>query len=257
MTLISSVIGVSLLAILILLAAVLWVIARGRNRGATREEQNMAMPGDDYFAPGSPNRVSLTRAADIAAPTSVVWPWLAQLGRGAGFYSYDFLDNGGKTSARHIVGWIPPPLVGDTSAIGYIRHLEGGRRIVWWAPRERFLGTICNMAICIQLTAKEGDHSRLIIRISADTAGRGARLVLGLFLFIDCIMAPKQVAEIKRRVERYGNRCDDPDNPETGAPDQYQLYEVCFAQGGTAGVPGREGAARWRHMAMENGVLKP
>lgn len=243
-----------LLIILCLLAVAFWVVARGRNRGATREEQAMTLPGDDYFAPGSANRVHLTRAASIAAPPADVWPWLAQLGRGAGFYSYDFLDNGRKTSARHLVTWIPSPQPGDASAIGYLRHLEEGRRIVWWAPGERFLGTICNMAICMQVTP-DANGARLVIRISADTAGLGAKFVLWIFLLIDCIMAPKQVAGIKRRVEQYGARREDPAHPETGARDQYQYYEVQFAGGRTAGAPGREGAARWRRRAIEDGVL--
>jgi len=239
---------------LLLLGGAMVVILWGRDRGARGEERTAAMCGDDYFSPGSAIRVAMTRAVSVAAPPSAVWPWLAQLGRGAGFYSYDFLDNGRKPSARHLLSWIPSPRLGDATAIGYLRHLEEGARIVWWAPGERFLGVACSMCISIQLRS-EGEGARLVIRISADAEGRGAWLVLWGFRFVDSLMATKQLASIRDRAERYGTRREDPENPETGARDQYQLYEVRFAGGGAAGVPGREKGALWRQVAIEAGVI--
>lgn len=58
--------------------------------GATREEANRAMPGDDLVS--DPN-METTRAVTIAAPPDQVWPWLAQMGyQRGGLYSYDTLD---------------------------------------------------------------------------------------------------------------------------------------------------------------------
>ena len=43
-----------------------------------------------------------------------VWPWLVQMGAGsrAGWYSYDWLDNGRKPSASRIVPELQHPAIG-------------------------------------------------------------------------------------------------------------------------------------------------
>ena len=58
--------------------------------GATDEEVERAMPGDDLVA--NPN-YRTTRAITIDAPPGDIYPWLLQMGyhRG-GLYSYDWLD---------------------------------------------------------------------------------------------------------------------------------------------------------------------
>jgi hypothetical protein len=59
--------------------------------GATDQESDGPLPGDDFIAnPG----LSATRAISVRASADRVWPWIAQLGQGrGGFYSYDFLEN--------------------------------------------------------------------------------------------------------------------------------------------------------------------
>ena len=68
-------------------------------------------------------------------------------------------------------------------------------------------------------------------------------------------MARKQVIEIKQRVERCGARTANPEESETRARDQYQLYEVIYASGERAGVAGEEHAPRWRQTAIEAGLI--
>jgi len=47
---------------------------------------------------------SLTHAITIDTPSADVWPWLLQMGAGrAGWYSWDFIDNGGVRSAKSIL----------------------------------------------------------------------------------------------------------------------------------------------------------
>ena len=59
--------------------------------GATAEEADRAMPGDDLLP--EPDLLS-TRAITIAAAPSTVWPWLVQMGSGrGGAYSYDWIEN--------------------------------------------------------------------------------------------------------------------------------------------------------------------
>jgi len=67
---------------------------------ASREEKQRAMPADSLVP--APMGI-VTHAVTISAPPECVWPWLAQMGAGrAGWYSYDWIDNGGHPSAKSI-----------------------------------------------------------------------------------------------------------------------------------------------------------
>jgi hypothetical protein len=247
----ASVVIVTLPAVVFAAAVVRWATRWGANA----KECGMPMAGDEWLQGGPPARVAMTRAISIAAPPDIVWPWLAQLGRGAGWYSFDLLDNGGKRSARHLVSWIPAPWQGDATAIGYLRHLESGRDLAWWVPGEPFLGAMTRMVFSIRLRP-DGQGSRLVTRIAADASGPHAWLLLGLFRVIDSIMAIRQLLGIKERVEHCGAPAAGPQAGETGARDQYQLYEVIYASGEKAGIEGQEMAARWRQAAREAGVIE-
>jgi hypothetical protein len=77
------------------LASAVVVAAALRRRlmrwGATDDELNLAMPGDELIP--NANLIS-TRAITIRSGADDVWPWIAQIGQGrGGFYSYDFLEN--------------------------------------------------------------------------------------------------------------------------------------------------------------------
>jgi len=223
--------------------------------GATTDERLSRMLGDAFLDGGSPRRVAMTRAITINASPEIVWPWLAQMGRGAGWYSYDWLDNGGKDSARHIVSWIPAPELGDASPIGYLRHLDQGQSMAWWLGGLRFAGATARLVVDISLT-RNGDQSRLVIRNSADASGVMATTALLVFRFIDSIMAIRQLVGVRNRVECFGARSENPKTPETVAKDQYQLYETIFASGEWAGRRGKEHAAKWRQSAVEDGVIR-
>jgi hypothetical protein len=59
--------------------------------GATAEEAAQPLPGDDLLDPAD---IVATRAIEIDAPPSAVWPWLVQMGPGrAGAYTYDWIEN--------------------------------------------------------------------------------------------------------------------------------------------------------------------
>jgi hypothetical protein len=68
--------------------------------GATDEEVRWSYPGAD-LVPGGER--TATMAVTIDAPPSRVWPWLVQMGTDhAGWYSWDRLDNWGRSSAERI-----------------------------------------------------------------------------------------------------------------------------------------------------------
>jgi len=223
----------------------------GMRWGATADERARVLSGDDYLTNGRRARVAMTRAISIDAPPDVAWPWIAQLGRGAGWYSIDWIDNGRRKSARHIVSWIPEPRVGDATAIGYLRAVERGRCMVWWANGVRFAGARARLVVHYGL-ASEAGGTRLIARMSADATGITAWPALLIFAIMDSIMARAHLLGIRARVERRSATAAD---SETGARDQYQLYEVLYADGGGAGVVGKEQTARWRQAAIDDGVL--
>lgn len=246
---IKSFVGVSLM---VMSAVVVWT-RRGIRWGATPSEISASGTGEDWFVnvPGSRRR--MTRAISIDAPPEIVWGWLAQMGRGAGWYSHDRFDNGGLASARHLVQWVPEPRVGDAASIGYLRHLEPGREIAWWGPDVGFLGAR-TWSMFRYTCVPRGAGSRLQMRVDFTAAGPARWLVLLLFPAVDSVMAVRQLRNLQDLAVRYGDRTEDPENPETGERDQYQLHHVIFASGDEAGVPGIEGARQSRRVAEADGV---
>ncbi len=88
--------------------------------GATERETSATLPGDELLP--APDGVS-TRAIDIQAPLSAVWPWLAQMGpapRG-GAYTYDWIENLlglDMHSADRVLSEFQNPQVGDAISFG-------------------------------------------------------------------------------------------------------------------------------------------
>ncbi|MGB6335908.1 MAG: hypothetical protein WBG96_09905, partial [Thermoanaerobaculia bacterium] len=89
---------ISVLAIILF-----WLVYRpwARTWGATDEEIDRSMPGDDIVEGPI---FDATRAVTIGASREEIWPWLVQMGYlRAGFYSWDQLDNDGIPSAERIM----------------------------------------------------------------------------------------------------------------------------------------------------------
>src|SRR5436309_283686 len=87
--------------------------------GSTESEAASGFPGDELLEDASGMS---TRAIDIDAPASAVWPWLAQMGpspRG-GAYTYDWIENLLGLNMHSVDRVLPEfqhPKVGET--IGY------------------------------------------------------------------------------------------------------------------------------------------
>ncbi len=242
------------LGVVLVTGAALWflvLVPWGTRWGATKAEVERTMTGDSWLdEPAGPlSRVPMTRAISIAAPAERVWPWVAQLGRGAGFYSYDRLDNGGKVSARRVVSWIPDPRLGDATAIGYLRHIEPGRELAWWLSEDPFLGAATSLAFCLRIEPEAGG-TRVVFRVSGGLRGWTAPFLRNLFILIDTFMMIRQLKSLRERVlaDLAGEAARH--ESEVGERDQYQLYEVIFADGSRGGVAGKENGARWRERAM-------
>ena len=68
---------------------------------ATPDERARSLAGDNLI----PQPIgSVNHAITIRRPPHDVWPWLVQMGSDrAGWYAYDFIDNGGHRSAERIL----------------------------------------------------------------------------------------------------------------------------------------------------------
>ena len=78
-----------LVAAILVLLIVYYLVVRPwhRRMGATRDEVQRSLPGDDLVS--SPS-FDYTQAITIGAPAAEVWPWLVQIGyKRAGWYSWD------------------------------------------------------------------------------------------------------------------------------------------------------------------------
>ena len=115
--------------------------------GATDEEANSTLPGDELLEDADG---VATRAIDIHAPASAVWPWLAQMGpspRG-GAYTYDWIENLlglDMHSSDRVLPEFQDPQVGDTIAYGpnlmRLERVEPERVIAWRAPNGNWVWT--------------------------------------------------------------------------------------------------------------------
>ena len=115
---------------------------------ATPDEQARSLPGDDLI----PQPIgSVNHAITIRRPPGEVWPWLAQMGSGrAGWYAYDFIDNGGQRSAEQIlpeyqdigVGSLFPALPGVTHVF-LVARCEPAHSLVlsWRLPNGKYQTT--------------------------------------------------------------------------------------------------------------------
>jgi hypothetical protein len=140
----------------------------GRSVRATRLEATKPIPGDDLIVD---SKGSLTHAITIHRSAREVWPWLAQMGAGSrsGWYSYDFLDNGGQPSASRIVpelqrlsaGMIFPALPGATDGFTLLAFEPDHFLIIGWPSPG---GGAPLMAWAFVLEEAAAGSTRLIVR---------------------------------------------------------------------------------------------
>jgi hypothetical protein len=133
---------------------------------ASVHEERRALPGDSLIS--EPMAVWM-HCITIASPRTNVWQWVAQLGADrAGWYSYDFLDNGRRPSATKIlpqyqdveVGQIFPALPGVTDAF-VVTEVDPGRSLVLTVPGQ---GETPNVTWVFLLEDEDKSSTRLLVR---------------------------------------------------------------------------------------------
>ena len=105
---------------------------------ATKSERARTLPGDDLI----PQPLgSVNHAITIRRAPNQVWPWLVQMGAGrAGWYAYDFVDNGGQPSSETIlanyqtirVGSILPAFPGAKDAFVVVQYEHNHHLVLAW-----------------------------------------------------------------------------------------------------------------------------
>jgi len=166
--------------------------------GATDAEIAADMTGDDQVAAAM---FSATRSISIDAPPASVFPWLRQMGfRRAGWYSYDWIDNFGKESAREIRAEWQSLQTGDTipaGPISFIATTVEPDRAFCFVQHNRLV----QFSLAFELTPIEAG-TRLVSRARASLAFPGGRLATrGVLEPGDGLMVRKQLLGIKERAE--------------------------------------------------------
>ena len=175
---------------------------------ATSDERARALPGDERL----PRAIdTLTHGVTIRRPPRDVWPWLVQMGAGSrgGWYSYDWLDNGGKPSASCIVPELQYPAVGTIFpalpgvAEGFtLLAMERERMLMlgWPGP-----GGTPEVTWTFVLDEVATGATRLLVRARGGPGYRfhGLPLLLTRFVVrvVHFFMQRKQLLGIRRRAE--------------------------------------------------------
>jgi hypothetical protein len=184
------------------LAAVYQRLLRARilNWGATPQEVNARLPGDDLLDDAE---MVATRAITVDAPPSAIWPWLAQMGVGrGGAYTYDWIERLFGLEI-HNVDRIVPELqelkVGDVLPM---RPNDPGMRVEVLV-RERALSTRSEDGSWVWSFALEPHNgsTRLISRNRARVRTVGQRAAMAPMELGSLVMERKMLHTIKDLAE--------------------------------------------------------
>jgi Polyketide cyclase / dehydrase and lipid transport len=168
--------------------------------GATDEEGDARLPGDELLEDADG---VATRAVEIDAPPSAVWPWIAQMGpspRG-GAYTFDWIENLlglGMHSVDRVLPEFQNPQVGET--IGYgsnrmrLERVEPERVLAWRSENGNWVWTF--------VLEPRGDSTRLISRNRFRLPTLSARLGMIPMEPASLVMERKMLLGIKERAER-------------------------------------------------------
>ena len=178
--------------------------------GATDAEVQMALPGDAVVSAAASQA---TRAIDVNASASMVYPWLLQIGQGrGGMFSYDWLENLVGCNI-HTLDYIDPKLqtlqVGDTIRLGEqdalpfytVTLIEPNQSLVLRSvdPSTGELGSTWGF----YLIEKEPGLTRLVIR-HRDTPSKDAteKTVNAIFEPISFVMEHRMLHVLRDHAEK-------------------------------------------------------
>jgi hypothetical protein len=208
--------GVSLLGLIAVYVRV--VRPRQMHWGATQEEASRTLPCDEIV----PNPTwSSTRAVTVNATPEQIWPWLVQVGWGrAGYYGYDWVDNGGKPSAWEILPEQQHLEIGTKFPMSpfsamYCRAFEHPRWLLLRMGKENAKADIGSFLY--YLDPIDESHTRLLIRMR-DKYRWFNPPILAMQLAVDVgdiFFQWKHLQGIKARAERWARLNAEPSSAPT------------------------------------------
>lgn len=167
--------------------------------GATPDEVASVLPGDDLVDRPT---FCATRAITIAAPAERVFPWLVQVGvNRAGWYSYDWLDNLGRPSARRVhpefqqvePGQILPMSPDGKHGIA-IHSLDPPTSMVWGTPGDTTWAW--------QLNAAGAGTTRVVVRVRSRYRWTSPTIAFSMLIeFADIWMMRRMLLNLRDRIE--------------------------------------------------------
>jgi hypothetical protein len=168
--------------------------------GSTPQEAASRLPGDELLEDA--DGVS-TRAIEIHAPSSAVWPWLAQMGpapRG-GAYTYDWIENLlglNMHSVDHVLPEFQHPQVGETIGFGSNRmrleRVEPRQTLSWRSQDGNWVWSF--------VLREEDGRTRLISRNRFRLPTLPAWIAMLPMEPASLVMERKMLRGIKRRAEQ-------------------------------------------------------
>jgi hypothetical protein len=178
---------------------------------ATPQECAESLAGDSLI---SHPIGAVNHAITIHRSPQEVWPWLVQMGSGrAGWYAYDFIDNGGRHSSERIIpqyqdihpGTVFPALPGAKDVFVVVQFRpEQNLVLAWQLPDGRYQTTWAFV-----LEEPQPGQTRLLARGRVASGYRPYGLpqwaALPLGRVVHFIMQRKQLVDIARRAESYGS----------------------------------------------------
>jgi hypothetical protein len=180
---------------------------RSRSIRACAGERARGLPGDEFIQ--TPLE-TITHAVTVRCPPSALWPWIAQMGAGrAGWYSYDWIDNGRRPSASRIVpelqrlevGQVFPALPGVTEGFVLLAFEPSRFLVLGWPSLE---GPAL-VTWTFMLESRDRRSTRLIVRVRGSGAyrfhGLPPSVSRRIVPVIHYLMQRKQLLEIAERAE--------------------------------------------------------
>jgi hypothetical protein len=168
--------------------------------GATDMELRMSIPGDDLVSKPDFNA---TRGITINAQPDKIFPWIVQIGSGrAGWYSIDWIDNGGKTSSFEILPEFQQiskeqfiPFTPDQKNGMWVADFEKDKFILWKDKKG-------DASWCWYLVPQNDGTTRLLTRLRTRYNWRSIWIIYYLLYDIgDIVIMSRCMKGIRQRAE--------------------------------------------------------
>jgi len=173
---------------------------------------------------------SATTISTIVRSTpDMAWPWLAQIGRGGGYYAFDFITNSGCPSADYLLD-IPEPRAGDKCALLGATHIVNpGVGLAWIKITSHMFHRRSGRTVSYKV-APSGSGSVIIARFATGAdcfislAGAKVAILAATFLI------RRQLNTLRRMINSYPVRKATGNINRSISPQGHQRDTITFSQ---------------------------